>query len=137
MKKLILIIVLIAQSVIGDEYQALQDKLANYQKLLRNNAGTVEQRNYYRRQVTKIRSELRHWNSVTLDLSQDMQAKDTVISDESLVQGRIESAKWRKKVEQSEQDLFDYIEKEEAEKRAEDKAEYDELMKELKRKARQ
>lgn len=84
MKKILLaiIILLIGSNILTDdrgEYQAIQNKIANYRKLLQNNAGTVEQRNYYKRQITALKIRLRDFNIVAIDVDQDMQAIDTVV----------------------------------------------------------
>jgi hypothetical protein len=84
MKKYILVSFVLLASLFcfGDDYgsyRAIQDKIARYQNVIKNNAGTVEQRNYYRRQITELKRRLKDFDVIQIDVDQDMQAIDTVV----------------------------------------------------------
>lgn len=87
MKKLLIILSIllttsIVQSTLGDEVQAIKDRIASYQQLVRNNAGTVEQRNYYKRKIIGLKRSLKDYDTVDIskEVDMDMQAVDSAVT---------------------------------------------------------
>lgn len=82
--KLILLILIISTSLYAETYQEVEYKIKKLEQFLRNNAGTVEQRNYYRRKLTQLRTRLKDFSviNITKEVDMDMSEIDSAITSE-------------------------------------------------------